>query len=206
MPNAGGRRQARLSREAATAIVVEEYRALRAKSAEARNNQQTILQWSLALVGVVIAGSLALAGDPFTQQVRLLVTLALALPVPLILAAAWGAWLAEIDRMRRAAAYIREIETAGRAALRTSADHVPLVWEHRLKNVEPIARHAPVAICGLYVSLIAMSLLTSFYLALGSSTLVGHALWAYFAAVALPSGTGVVLSLWALRIGRHFYR
>ncbi len=117
-------------------LLLEEYKAIRAKSAEARDNQQSIIQWSLAAVGVVTAGILAGSrssgdGDTF----RLAVAFGLCTVVPIILLAALAIWLSEVSRMLRAARYLRGREKAFGAesspARETSHKfaELPIIWE-----------------------------------------------------------------------------
>lgn len=103
--------------EVRRSLLVEEYKAIRAKSAEARDNQQSIIQWSLAAVGLVTAG--VLAGSRSSGQdetFRLAVAFAFCTVVPLILLAALAIWLSEVSRMLRAARFLREREHAFGAA------------------------------------------------------------------------------------------
>ncbi|RZU30544.1 hypothetical protein BKA19_0162 [Blastococcus saxobsidens] len=144
-------------------LLVEEYKAIRAKSAEARNNQQTIMQWSLAVAGIVVAGVITGARDN-SEEYRLAVAFVMCTAVPLILLCALAVWLSEVSRMLRAAQYLRARENAFADSLggwpKSEGDYfanLPLVWESLLESSAAWKGKADlgyIAVIGMYTSLI----------------------------------------------------
>ncbi len=89
---------------------------MRNESLAAKQNQQTILQWSLATVGVGAAAVVAIAAATLDSAgasrgwLLLGVCLVFGIAIPLLVACAFGIWLGEVDRMERAGLYLRERE------------------------------------------------------------------------------------------------
>ncbi|GAA4682699.1 glycosyltransferase family 2 protein [Frondihabitans cladoniiphilus] len=87
-------------------LLVGEISDLRAESAGAKQNQQSIFQWSLATMAAVF-GVIAVFKAPPIAAV-----FGYGLILPLIATAAFLLWLSEVERMERAGQFIRERELA----------------------------------------------------------------------------------------------
>lgn len=118
------------SRRVAPELSIQEYVSLRNESLAAKQNQQSIITWTLATVGVLGAATVALAGslhDLVGSARTLAIYTALVvcgIGVPALVLAAFGVWYGELTRMQRAGEYLRERETAvaGGKALAKSLD------------------------------------------------------------------------------------
>lgn len=110
-------------------LLVAEYNALRAESLNAKQNQQTIFQWSLAAMGAVFAALAVLAASPGS------ILVGYAFVVPLVATTGFMSWLGEVERMERAGRFIRNREQAvqrGTGTLVGDPDAlrvVPILWE-----------------------------------------------------------------------------
>lgn len=122
-------------------LLVQEYVSLRAESLAAKQNQQTILQWTLATVGIVVAASVAAVAalKDLNAASQLAINAATAimagLCIPVIVALAFGIWLGELNRMQRAGQFLRSREAAWSRGLAAESDpddphsgHL-LLWE-----------------------------------------------------------------------------
>jgi hypothetical protein len=116
---------------------LEEYRSIRGESEQARNAQQTILQWSLAAFAAVIAGALV----TFSGNVNIrsgetgtVLLIIFGMGLPFLSFFSYLVWWGEFLRMERAGRYIRGLEfMADRLANSTSGKlPPPLQWEHFL--------------------------------------------------------------------------
>lgn len=169
-------------------LLVQEYVSLRAESLSAKQNQQTILQWTLATVGIVIAACIAAATGLHDMDsiTRLGLSVAIALLTgaltPVLVSCAFGIWLGELNRMERAGHFLRfreEVWSAGQA--KTADPESPesggiLLWESLLANHPHSERFAKNRIGGmasvaLFAMLAASALLSGIVLALGKGGL-----------------------------------
>lgn len=122
------------------ALNLEEYRSLRQESSAAKANQQTILQWTLAAAGVVIAAAVAVtrpvAGGVDISSSYIAVEFALLILVPLLILCGLGVWVGEIERMERVGRFlrIRERQTwpSEKVILKDfeSQPILPIMWEN----------------------------------------------------------------------------
>jgi len=129
------------SRSLALDLAVEEYKSLRAESIAAKNNQQTTLTWSLAGIGVLVAGSVAATRpDASGSQAAAYTAVALmfATIAPLIILGSFGIWLGEVERMERVGKYLRERERCSWRAETLDMKHIgeplryPTAWENAI--------------------------------------------------------------------------
>ncbi len=186
---------------------------MRAKSSEARDNQQSILQWSLAASGVVMAGAMTgFARDKPTPEFELAVAIALTAVVPLILVAAFAFWLSEVARMLRAARYLREREDSliraklsanlGRAAGPVGTlymfDNYPLVWENLLlvRGWRGQADLGPFAVTAIYVSLTTLSASAGIYIVSSLGTIPRTVERCLYAAGGMLIALALGLAIW----------
>lgn len=127
-------------------LVVQEYASLRSESQAAKQNQQTILQWTLATAGVVIAAATAAGAalkdlDDIGRLGLSLATVVLTGGLmPVVVACAFGIWVGELQRMERAGQFLADREKAwsrGRSASARPHDpsnaYYPL-WESLLAD------------------------------------------------------------------------
>jgi hypothetical protein len=122
------------------ALWVEEYRSLRSESEQARNAQQTILQWSLASFAAILAGSLLMFQGAsshtfhFSGEAGTVVLLIFGLGLPGLGFCSYLVWWGEFLRMERAGRYIRGLELAAErlASNGETSFPPPLQWEHFL--------------------------------------------------------------------------
>lgn len=94
-------------------LLVAEFVSLRAESAQAKQSQQSILQWFLAAFGLLAAAvaTLAATSEASDQTGWLIIYLGTALLVPFLTACAFGIWLGEVRRMERVGRYLRARES-----------------------------------------------------------------------------------------------
>lgn len=161
-------------------LVVQEYISLRNESLAAKQNQQSILQWSLATVGIGIAAvftTTAVLFDPKTTS-RLWMLLAdaviLGVAVPLLVGFAFGIWLGEVDRMERAGNYLRDREQSMRDHHQmnpSSGSRFLPHWEMSLKHPNSKNRLGSAASCLLFSTLFCGSLISALFLYCASGTL-----------------------------------
>lgn len=90
-------------------LALAEYQSLREESAQAREAQQSILEWSIGAIGVVFAAALATDAGASPGLVRSMV---LGIVLPSLIAGATFTWMGEMMRMERAAYYLRGREPA----------------------------------------------------------------------------------------------
>lgn len=127
-------------------LVVQEYASLRTESQTAKQNQQTILQWTLATAGVVIAAAIAAGAalkdldDVGKLSLSLATVVLIGGLMPAVVACAFGIWIGELQRMERAGQYLAARERAWSRGRSTSAlpqdpgsSHFPL-WESLLAD------------------------------------------------------------------------
>jgi hypothetical protein len=122
------------------ALWLEEYRSMRSESEQARNAQQTILQWSLGSFAAIIAGSLVMFQGAtsqifkFTGEVGTILMYILGFGLPGLGLFAYLVWWGEFLRMERAGRYTRGLELVGQRFASYGAAQVPppLQWEHFL--------------------------------------------------------------------------
>ncbi len=122
-------------------LALEEYKAIRSESAQAKGIQQTIVQWSLGAVAVLGAGVAALfsamanAREP--NRVFPVIVVLLGGVIPIVSFSAFAVWCGELQRMERAGYYLRARERAwsahlhrrGQVYLPDAVDRLPAVWE-----------------------------------------------------------------------------
>lgn len=162
-------------------LIVQEYTSLRNESLSAKQNQQTILQWTLGVIGVIIAACAASTAAMYemTHQWRVAALLAVAVTVggivPVIVGCAFGIWLGEVDRMERAGRFLRSREeawsagTAKNAHPGTAAVAHLAIWESVLANNElgyGKNKSGSAASCALFLVLFLSSLGAGLALAL----------------------------------------
>ena len=195
VPNGDAPPQRSNAAELARSLLLAEYNAIRAKSADARNTQQPILQWSLAAAGVVVAGVVsgsARGGAVFAQAVAFVLTTI----VPIVLLCALAVWLSEVSRMLRAAKYIRMREEAFRSAAEWPTDIIhwfatePIIWESLLverKEWRGRADLGPIAVAVLYGAMVTVSNLVGQWVLWSSAKVPG----AVFAVSIVGTGVGI---------------
>jgi len=128
-------------------LSVAEYQSVRAESLQSFVSTQSIIQWFLAIYGVLfVAGLVSLTTDTPDDNVgvvRTLTYLLFGLIVPGITAAATWHWLGEITRMERTGAYLRgyEIHVNGTDVVRPKSSPRPN-WETFLRAA-PFKARAP---------------------------------------------------------------
>lgn len=167
-----------------SALLVQEYASLRSESLSAKQNQQTILQWTLATVGIVIAAGIAAAAGLKDLDavgrfgLNLATTVLVGALVPVVVSCAFGIWMGELFRMERAGQFLRDREVAWSGGAARSADPrdpqygLMLLWENLLADATR-ARDYPknllggAASVGLFVSLSFFSLTTGVAVAIG---------------------------------------
>lgn len=133
-----------------TELVVQEYLSLRNESLAAKQNQQSILQWSMATVGIGVAAvfaTSALLFDPKTharQWILLADVVIFGVAIPVLAALAFAIWLGELERMERAGMYLRAREQSlnGRSRLGPASVSKPeamklILWESLLDHPGP---------------------------------------------------------------------
>lgn len=169
-------------------LLVQEYVSLRAESLSAKQNQQTILQWTLATVGIVIAACVAAATGlhDMDNTTRLGLSVAIALLTgaltPVLVSCAFGIWLGELNRMQRAGHYLRLREDVWSAGKAKSVDPGSpesagiLLWESLLVDHPHSERFAKnriggIASVALFAMLAASALVSGMILALGKGGL-----------------------------------
>jgi hypothetical protein len=158
-------------------LALEEYKSLRAESADAKRNQQTIFQWSMAAAGIIVAGSIAVTRTTSVDSHAnsngyLSAALSFLMVLPTVLGCAFGAWLGEVQRMERVGRYLRNREDillrAANLRLATpSADTTFIIhWENVL--VDAVTKRfyrknilGSAAACGLFTSFFFGSLITA---------------------------------------------
>jgi hypothetical protein len=121
---------------------VEEYRSIRSESEQARNAQQTILQWSLASFAAVIAGSLVMFQGSgknalqFSGEIGTVLLFIFGLGLPGLGFFAYLVWWGELLRMERAGRYLRGLELVADRLARGGSGRFPppLQWEHFLAS------------------------------------------------------------------------
>lgn len=162
------------SGDLAKSLAIEEYKSLRAESSSAKNNQQTILQWSLAAAGIIVAGAIAVTrpaqgfnlSDSYT-----LVSITLCTVMPLLIGGAFGVWIGEVERMERVGRFLRERE---RATWPTScigpigpesAKVFPIMWENTIFDSNTVGDReygknffGAAAACAIFAGLFGLSL------------------------------------------------
>jgi len=121
---------------------LEEYKSIRSESEQARNAQQTILQWSLGSFAAVIAGSLVMfqgagrSASYFSGEVGTLLLFLFGVGLPGLGFFSYLTWWGEFLRMERAGRYIRGLELAAGRMVESpdGALPPPLCWEHFLAS------------------------------------------------------------------------
>lgn len=89
-------------------LVVAEYQSLRQESDQARNAQQTILNWSMGAYALLVAAGISVLDDGGKLPVG--VSLLFALGVPGFITAAALIWIGESARMERVGFFLRRWE------------------------------------------------------------------------------------------------
>jgi hypothetical protein len=159
------------------ALWVEEYRSIRSESEQARNAQQTILQWSLASFAAVIAGSLIMfqgSGSrsfQFAGETGTVVLLIFGLGLPGLGFCAYLVWWGEFLRMERAGRYTRGLELVAErlASPRENGFPPPLQWEHFLASPAHLSKGKPI---GRTKQLVGYFGTTGIYFGFGFSSLI----------------------------------
>jgi hypothetical protein len=119
MPSDGAERSRLVSE-----LRVAEYNSVRTEWLASRDAQQHTLQWTLAALAVLLAGTLSLharAEQPFLYVALVAVEVAIATFSQAI-------WFGEVMRMERAALYLRGLEGVARE-LTPEGEFPPLMWE-----------------------------------------------------------------------------
>ena len=121
-----------------------EYQSLREESAQARNAQQTILQWSLGAFSLVFAAALSTStsATPAIERLRMAV---FAFALPFLVIGSCLAWVGELIRMRRVGSYLRgrertfwpEWEDEVQASFVRDRTSYPLLWENYIASKGP---------------------------------------------------------------------
>lgn len=121
---------------------LDEYKTLRDESSQARQAQQSVLQWSLATFGLIFAAGVAFAGESKPSFAQYSIIYGLALP-GLIIASSL-VWWGEVMRMERAGYFMRGREIASwppetRYARRdvSAVSRDALVWETYIAFLGP---------------------------------------------------------------------
>jgi hypothetical protein len=120
-------------------LAARELFAMRDESAQAREQQQSILQWSIGGIGLLYAAGISAGGSDLTAQVLRLIGFGLVIPG--LTTAASLAWLGEVLRMERVGYYLRGRErgfwkpdASGHKNLTEEAvrwlDTYPTLWEN----------------------------------------------------------------------------
>jgi hypothetical protein len=123
-------------------LFAEEYRSLRDESAQARETQHKVLEWTVSAFAALFVAALVIPASSDAGQTVALRLLLFGLVLPLLLIASAVVWLGEIYRMERVGAYLRcreraswkdhaeEVESAP-LCTRVIADY-PLLWENQI--------------------------------------------------------------------------
>jgi hypothetical protein len=118
---------------------LEEYRSIRSESEQARNAQQTILQWSLAAFAGIIAGSLLMFEGSGTVNFRsgeagTVLLFVFGVGLPSLGFFSYLVWWGEFLRMERAGRYARGLEVMAARVVTIHGQKLPppLQWEHFL--------------------------------------------------------------------------
>lgn len=122
---------------------VAEYNAIRAEIVQTLAGQQSIMAWSVGAIGVVVAGLVALSDKSGDHNNLILLVLGWLLPG--LAASASFAWLGELFRMERDAAYLRALEltTWDDGVVRTARIADPKQWDPDVRL--DIVRRVPLA-------------------------------------------------------------
>lgn len=97
-----------------SAMFIAQYESVREVVLHARQIQHSIVSWSTAAAGVLLASGAVLAGGGVrnvtagTSGIAFILLLGVA--VPALAASSFNSWIAEVARMRRAAWFLRELE------------------------------------------------------------------------------------------------
>jgi hypothetical protein len=92
-------------------LLAAEYASLRDESAQARQAQQSVLQWSLGAASVLLAGAVAFTSKESPASSATAVFLLIyGFGMPAFAAAAFMAWFGELIRMERAGMFLRARE------------------------------------------------------------------------------------------------
>ena len=118
-------------------VAMEEYKTLREEINTAMSNQQSILNYGIASMSVIIAFSSS------NWQEKLVIDLILILLVPVICLAISTIWLGEVNRVARAGNFLvekeREINRLMKDVAPKSSDGAPtdaLMWENYLRYIK----------------------------------------------------------------------
>lgn len=192
-------------------IVVQEYVTLRSESAAAKQNQQSVFQWTLATVGFAVAAAVTagVANYDVSDSERfglLLPAAALSgVLLPAVVACAFGVWIGEVARMQRAGDFLRQRESAWieRVCMDEGGPSEPNpsdpdlsavpIWENVL--AAPISsalvknRMGSISSCALFVIIIVSSLIGGTLLMFGPGGAISRA----------PNET-IASLLWALSL------
>jgi uncharacterized membrane protein YbhN (UPF0104 family) len=170
-------------------LVVQEYLSLRNESLAAKQNQQSVLQWSMATVGIGVAAVFATSAvlfDPKTharQWILIADVVIFGIAIPVLAALAFAIWLGELERMERAGMYLRAKEQSvnGRATLTPASLSKPhamdlILWESMLahpgrSNPYRKNRIGAGASCLLFSAVFGGSLASAVFILVGSGTM-----------------------------------
>ena len=141
------------------ALALEEYKTLRQESLMALERQHNILRFGIGLVGVLLGLGVQLESE------TVLATVLLVFFVPTLMVFTVILWMAEVERMVRAGAYIADLE--GRINEAAGAGVVALAWETHLRQEgeasTPRLRSAYHAIFLIFLLLVFASVVIGFY-------------------------------------------
>lgn len=112
------------------AVILEEYRALRAEVILCLERRTTIISWGLAAIGAIFAAAVA----AYTGQKPLMAGVLL---LAIATTTSWlvlNMWLTETRRARRASHYLCYLEIKLMAVMGTASHPKPLEWEQQLRK------------------------------------------------------------------------
>lgn len=130
-------------------FIKAEYETLRTESAQARQSQQSILQWSMAIIGVVFSAGIILVNQSMSTNVDqsakgflyVVFLFVFGFVLPLSSWCASLAWFGELIRMERSGRYLRGFEVsltniASRYNSSSDIPHLrsPLRWENYIAD------------------------------------------------------------------------
>jgi len=132
-------------------VALEEYKTLRQEILQSMQAQQAIVNYGLAVVGVL----LGVAFNSWQQTVP--ATVLLLAFVPIVCYLVLFVWLGEIARMMRAGQYLKQLEE--KISSKFPNESPPLAWENYLR--EPVARAGTPQMVWNYIAVVGLFLLAA---------------------------------------------